>query len=153
MKRPDDSSLTEAGRKKIRAHAHRALAASGALGHFPTDVSAVMKIAKATEIPDDVLGNPAFLRRMRRKARGALHSALSKVMGLFDAKGGLVFIDRSLHLVKQTFVRLHEAAHAYLPWQRPMYAVVEDCQHSIDPDVAELFDQEANYWFFRNLSG
>ena len=103
-----------------------------------------MVIAKATEIPDDVLGNPAFLRRMRKKAGGALRSALSKVMGLFDAKGGDIFIDRSLLLVKQTFVRLHEAAHAYLPWQRPMYAVVEDCAQSIDPDVAELFDHEAN---------
>ena len=103
-----------------------------------------MKISKATEIQEDVLGNPGFLARMRKKAGGALRSALSKVMGIFDAKAGEIFIDRTLHLVKQTFIRLHESAHAYLPWHRPMYSVVEDCAHSIDPDVAELFDREAN---------
>ena len=103
-----------------------------------------MAVAKATEVPDDVLGHPGFLQRMRRKAGGALRAALSKVMGLFDAKAGEIFIDRTLHLVKQTFIRLHEAAHAYLPWQRPMYVIVEDCAASLDPDVADLFDREAN---------
>jgi hypothetical protein len=103
-----------------------------------------MAIANATEIHEDVLGQAGWLERMRRKAGGPLRSALSKVFGLLHAKGGEIFIDRSLHAVKQTFVRLHEIAHAYLPWQRPMYAVVEDCAQSIDPDVADLFDREAN---------
>jgi Zn-dependent peptidase ImmA (M78 family) len=144
VRKPDDITLTRQQRETIRTHALRALRASGALGHFPTDVSAVMNVSKVTEIQENVLGNPGFLERMRQKAGGVLRSALSKVVGLFDAKAGEIFIDRTLHLVKQTFIRLHETAHAYLPWQRPMYAVVEDCAISIDPDVAELFDREAN---------
>ena len=144
MRKPDEIALTREQREAIRTHARRALQASGALGHFPTDVTAVMKVAQATEIHEHVLGNPSFLARLRHKAGGALRSALSKVMGIFDARAGEIFIDRTLHLVKQTFVRLHETAHAYLPWQRPMYAVVEDCAQSIDPEVAELFDREAN---------
>src|ERR1019366_7977634 len=91
-----------------------------------------------------VLNDAGFLARMRKKAGAALKSSLSKVLGVFDARAGMVFIDRTMHLVKQTFVRLHEAGHGFLPWQRPMYAIVEDCEQSLAPEVAELFDREAN---------
>lgn len=70
--------------------------------------------------------------------------ALSKVMGLFHASAGLVYLDQSLIEVKKRFVRLHESAHGFLPWQRPLYAVVEDCDKSLDPEAADLFDREAN---------
>jgi hypothetical protein len=147
VRKADDSSLSRAQRDNIRTEATRALEAAGALGHFPTNVSAVMAEANATEVHDDVLSEPGFLefmRRQGRKAGGVLKSALDKVLGLFDARAGEIFIDRSLHRVKQTFIRLHETAHAYLPWQRKMYTLVEDSALSIDPDVADLFDREAN---------
>jgi hypothetical protein len=41
-------------------------------------------------------------------------------------------------------VGFHEAGHGFLPWQRPMYAIVEDCEKALDGDTAELFDREAN---------
>ena len=144
VRKADDSTLSPADYARIRAQARRALQEAGALGHFPTKVADIMSVARVVEVQDDVLGDAGFLTRMRRKAGTALKSALSKVLGLFDAPGGLVFIDRSMQLVKQTFVRLHEAAHAFLPWQRPMYAVVEDCEQSLAPDVADMFDREAN---------
>jgi hypothetical protein len=56
----------------------------------------------------------------------------------------LIFVDRTLMAVRQRFVRLHESAHGFLPWQRPMYALVEDSKHALDPDTADLFDREAN---------
>ena len=74
VRRPDDSGRAQ--RETIRAHARRALLASGALGHLPTDVAAVMVIAKATEIPDDVLRNPAFLRRMRIEGDGFVQAVI-----------------------------------------------------------------------------
>jgi len=119
---------------------------SGAAGIFPTPVAAIMDVAKVEEVEEDVL-NPDFLARMRAevgKAGDTLKKALGKVLGLFDARASLVFIDRSLKEVKQTFVRLHEAAHGFLPWQRPMYAVVEDCENALNPDLAADFDREAN---------
>jgi hypothetical protein len=144
VRKTDDSTLSPADYTRIRTQARRALKEAGALGRFPTNVADIMSVARVVEVQDDVLGDAGFLTRMRRKAGAALKSALSKVLGLFDAPGGLVFIDRSMQLVKQTFVRLHEAAHAFLPWQRPMYAVVEDCEQSLAPDVADMFDREAN---------
>jgi hypothetical protein len=142
--RPDDSTLTPPQYAAIRLHAQRALQEAGAFGRFPTNVAEILSVARVEEIHEDVLNEAGFLAKMRNKAGAALKSALSKVLGLFDAPSGLIFIDRTMQRVKQTFVRLHESAHAFLPWQRPMYAVVEDCEQSLSPEVAELFDREAN---------
>jgi hypothetical protein len=46
--------------------------------------------------------------------------------------------------VKQVFLTLHETGHAVLPWQRNLYALVEDGEQELDPDIADLFDREAN---------
>lgn len=144
--RPDDSSLTPGQLARIRKEAERALREASALGVLPTPVEQVMAAARVREVEEDVL-NPSFVAKLMNKAEQAgqaIKHALSKVLGLFHASEGLVFIDHTLMLVRKRFVRLHEAAHGFLPWQRPMYAVVEDCEKSLDPDTADLFDREAN---------
>lgn len=144
--KPDDCSLSNAQLARVRAEAKRALQEAGALGKFPTPIADIMAVANVEEVHEDVL-NEGFVAKLRAKASNAgqaLKSALSKVLGLFHASEGLVFIDRTLLLVKQQFIRLHESAHGFLPWQRGMYAVVEDCEKSLDPDVADGFDREAN---------
>lgn len=146
MSKPDDCSLTPAQRARVRAEAERALRESGSLGIFPTPIARIMTVAKVEEVKENVL-NENFVLKLRTKVLGAgqaLKSALSKVLGLFHASEGLIFIDHALMEVKKTFVRLHESAHGFLPWQRGMYAVVEDCEKSLDPDVADAFDREAN---------
>ena len=90
MRKPDDSTLTPQQYAKVRAEARRALEAAGALGRFPTPVDDVMAAAGVREVYEDVL-NESFLAKMRKKAGAALKSALSKVLGLFDARDGLVF--------------------------------------------------------------
>ncbi|MEW8050030.1 MAG: hypothetical protein AB2809_06580, partial [Candidatus Thiodiazotropha sp.] len=102
--------------------------------------------AKVHEVHEDVL-NDSFVDKLRKevgKVGSVLRKALSKVIGLFDARSRLVFIDRTLLAVKQTYIRLHETAHGFLSWQKDMYAVVEDSKQNLDPDVADLFDREAN---------
>lgn len=146
MRRPDDSALTPGQLARIRKEAERALREASVLGVLPTPVEAVMAVARVKEVEEDVL-NPSFAAKLISKAEKAGHvvrRALSKVIGLFHASDGLVFIDHTLMLVRKRFVRLHEAAHGFLPWQRPMYAVVEDCEKSLDPETAVLFDREAN---------
>lgn len=113
---------------------------------FPTPVSDIMAVAKVEEVQEDVL-SPSLVEKIRAelgKTGDTLKRALGKVIGLFDARASLVFIDRSLMTVKQTFVRLHEAAHGFLSWQRPMYQVVEDCEQALEPGVADAFDRQAN---------
>ena len=146
MRRPDDCILTPGQLAIIRKEAERALREAGALGVFPTPVDRIMTVANVEEVPEDLL-SPGLLAKIRATAEhagGLLKRALSKVMGLFHASAGLVYLDQSLIEVKKRFVRLHESAHGFLPWQRPLYAVVEDCDKSLDPDAADLFDREAN---------
>jgi hypothetical protein len=146
MQRPDDSSLTPGQLARVRKEAERALRESGALGVFPTPVDQIMAVARVAEVKEDVL-NPGFVAKLRAKAEQAgqvVRRALSKVLGLFHASEGLVFLNQSLMAVKKRFVGFHEAGHGFLPWQRPMYAIVEDCEKALDGATADLFDREAN---------
>jgi len=98
-------------------------------------------------VDENEILNPNFISKMRsevKKIGGTLKKALSKVLGVFQASTGLVFLDRTLIAVKKRFVLLHETGHGFIPWQRPMYALVEDCEKSLDPESAGLFDREAN---------
>ena len=143
MAKPDDSSLTRQQYACICKEAMCVLRKADALGSFPTPVAAIMEASRITVAPDNVL-DEGFLRSISRNAGSALRKAISKVIGLFDARARLVFIDRGVLAVKQTFLKLHETAHAILPWQRNLYAVIEDSEHELDPDTAALFDREAN---------
>lgn len=146
MPRPDDASLTPGQLARVRKEAERALRQASVFGVLPTPTEQIMAVARIREIEEDVL-NPSFVDKIIGKAQKAGQSikrALSKVLGLFMASEGLVFLDQTMILVRKRFVRLHECAHGFLPWQRPMYAVVEDCEKALDPDTADLFDREAN---------
>lgn len=143
MRKPDDSTLTPDQYARVRAEAERVLRDAGGIGRFPTPIDDIMAAAKVHEVKENVL-DEGFVAKLRRQASGALKSALSKVIGLFDARERLVFIDRTLHVVKQTFIRLHETAHGFMGWQRDLYAIVEDCEQTIDPQLADQFDREAN---------
>ena len=142
-RRPDDCSLTLAQLAKVRKEAKRALREAGVLGVLPTPLDQILVVAKVEEVKEHVL-DEGFLTKMRAKAGDALKRALSKVKGVFDAAAGLVFIDHLLVPVKKRFVTLHEAGHGFMPWQREMYKIVEDCDQALDPGAADLFDREAN---------
>jgi hypothetical protein len=141
--KPDDCSLDPDDYVKIRKHARLVLEGAGAFGRFPTPVADVMEYAKVIVAEKDAL-DAGFVDKLKRKATGALKRAISKVRGVLDVIGRIAYIDRTLYVVKQTFLKLHETAHAVLPHQRKLYALVEDCDKTIAPDVSEQFDREAN---------
>lgn len=143
MRRPDDCTLSPGQRLRVRKEAERALREAGTFGIFPTPMDRIMAVAKVKEVKEDVL-SPSFLSKMRAKAGDAVKRAVNKVLGLFHASEGLVFLNQTMLAVKKRFVGFHEAAHGFLPWQRPMYALVEDCDRALDGSTAELFDREAN---------
>ena len=146
MSRPDDCSLTPGQLARVRKEAERALREAGALGVLPTPVERIMTVARVEEVKDEVL-SPGFIAKLRGKAEQAgqaLKRAVSKVLGIFQVTSGLVFLDRTLMAVKKRFVRLHESGHGFMPWQRSMYALVEDCEKALDPEAADIFDREAN---------
>lgn len=143
MRKSDDSSLTPDQYRKVCKEAEKLLAKADAVGRFPTPVGDILAAAQIVVAPEAVL-DEGFLRTLRKKASSALKIALSKVLGIFSASARLIYVDGSLGESKQTFIKLHETGHGMLPWQSGMYALVEDCTKTLDPDVAEAFDREAN---------
>jgi hypothetical protein len=103
-------------------------------------------VAGVIEAKENILdeGFVAKLRAKATQAGQAIKKGISKVLGLFHASEGLVFLSNSLALVKRRFVGFHEAGHGFMLWQRKLYAFVEDCEKAIDGETAELFDREAN---------
>jgi hypothetical protein len=80
------------------------------------------------------------------KKRDALKKALGKVQGVLDRREKVVYLDLSVHPSKQKFVKLHEVGHNVFPWQQKIYEVLEDDESTLDTDVREEFEAEANFF-------
>lgn len=76
-----------------------------------------MATAKLTVVDDEVL-NESLLRQFIKKVKagfGTIKSALSKVLGLFEANDRLVVIDRNTPKPRVPFIKLHETGHGTMP--------------------------------------
>ncbi len=143
MIKRDDSYLPPERLNAVKKEAHRALQKADAYGVFPTPVSQIIEMAKVELAPEDAF-HIGLVRKFRKKFGDTLRRALSKVSGIFDVADRVIYIDQSLHAVKQTFLKLHEIAHSFMPWQRNLYSAIEDCKKTIESEQADAFDREAN---------
>ena len=142
----DDSSLPPCQLKAVRKHADNLLRLAGAYGVFPTPVSQVID-AIGIEISDEDIFDETFIKAFIRKHGSdgsAVKRALSKVCGLYHAGPKVIYLDPKLPKPKIPFIKLHETAHAFLPWQRHIYAITEDCERTLDANTADIFEREAN---------
>jgi Zn-dependent peptidase ImmA (M78 family) len=146
MTRPDDSLLQPHELANVQRHADRLLREAAAIGRFPTPVDDIMAAAKLTVVDDKVL-NESLLRQFAKKARSGIatiKSALSKVLGLFEANDRLVVIDKEVLKPRVPFIKLHEAGHGTLPHQCKAYALMHDCEQTLNAEITDLFEREAN---------
>lgn len=146
MVRPDDYTLSASQRALVRQHAERTLRQAGALGRFPTPIADIVEASRLL-IAEGQLEEDGLITRFRRKAKSAGHHlrrALSKVLGVLDTAARIVYLDRTVHVAKRAFLKLHETAHAVLPWQCDIYAITEDCEKTLAPEIADEFEREAN---------
>lgn len=140
----DDCSIPPQEAQAIRYEADRLLREAGAVGVFPTPVDEIMRAAKIQVVPINLDDNYlTLLRRKAAQAGDALLSALSKVWGVFDPKARVAFIDPETPKEKLPFLKLHEGGHAVLPWQS-IFGIFEDCRKTLDPEVKQQFEREAN---------
>jgi IrrE N-terminal-like domain len=150
MTRPDDSLLQPHELATVQKQADRLLKEASAIGRFPTPIADLLATAKLTVVDDEEL-NESSLQHFMRKARAGvkagvevIKSALSKVWGMLDPCDGLVVIDKNTPKLRVPFIKLHETGHNRLPHQQKMYRLMQDCEESIDPDITDLFEREAN---------
>jgi hypothetical protein len=101
-----------------------------------------MAVAKVF-VADEDLSDERFLKKMAKAAGGTLKRALAKILGVMHVAARLIYLDKAVHAAKLPILKLHEMAHAVLPWQKDIYAVTEDCEKTLLPEIADEFEKEA----------
>jgi Zn-dependent peptidase ImmA (M78 family) len=63
---------------------------------------------------------------------------------IYDAEERIIHIDDDLGETKQNFLKLHETGHHEMPAHRKMFRLFQDCEKTLAPEIADLFEREAN---------
>ena len=147
MTRSDDSRLDPADRRAVEERAYRLLDRADAWDRFPVPVNDILSAAQVRVAATSAFDPTAIVSFLKSKAAdtGALvKSAISKVFGLYDAAEAVIHIDNTVVKAKQTFLKLHETGHHDIPTHRKIFRFFQDCKKTLDPDVADQFEREAN---------
>lgn len=147
MAQADDSSLDPSQLGAVQDAARRALNRASAWGVYPTPIGDILDAANLTVAPSSVFDPKRIMDYLIGKAEQtatALKSAISKVLGIYDAGEGVIHIDHTVRPAKQNFLKLHEAGHHEFPTHRKIYRFFQDCEKMLDPEIADLFEREAN---------
>ena len=147
MAKADDSSLDPGQVRAVQSAARRALDRAAAWGVLPTPVPVILEAANLKVAPAGVFDPRRVMEYLKDKAEHAatiLKRAVSKVFAILDADESLIHIDHTVRELKQNFLKLHEAGHYELPTHRKLFRIFQDCEITLDPDTADLFEREAN---------
>lgn len=118
------------------------LRSSNSLDIFPTPVDQIVAYCKLTLTNKD--GFHKIPHNYVAKNVDAFRRMMGKILGALDREEKEIYIDPSLPEVRQNFIKLHEVAHDVIPWQREIK--YQDDEYSLNPDIQEQFEAEANYF-------
>src|ERR1700730_4498973 len=147
MTKSDDSSLDLDSLRAVEERARKLLDRSSAWDRFPTPIEDILQAARLQVAPSSAF-DPAriFSYIRKRTADGAkfLKSARSNVFGIYDADEYIIHIDGTVVETKQNFLKLHETGHHEMPTHRKLFRFFQDCEKTLSPEIADLFEREAN---------
>lgn len=148
MTKPDDSSLSSEEYEAVRRAAIGLLNKGDGWDRLPTPVSDLMTAANLRVAPMSAFNVRALEQYARQAGEAAtrlVKSAIDKVLGIFDVQADVVHIDEAaVKKEKQNFLKLHETGHKEIPHQRGLFKWIQDCSKTLAPEIADLFDREAN---------
>ena len=147
MAKADDSSLDPEDLRAVQVAARRALDRASAWGVYPTPTAVILEAANLKVAPKSAFDPrrlTEYLIGRAESAAAALKSAITKVFGIYDADETTIHIDDTVHEAKQNFLKLHEAGHHEFPAHRNAFRIFQDCEKTLDPEIADLFEREAN---------
>lgn len=147
MAKADDSNLDPEELRAVQGAARRALDRASARGMFPTPIANILDAANIKVAPASAFDPRRIMEYLIGKAEQTatvIKSAISKVFGICDAEESLIHIDHTVRESKRNFLKLHEAAHIELPTHRKIFRIFQDCEKTLEPDIADLFEREAN---------
>jgi hypothetical protein len=143
----DDTSLDPEQRRAVEEKARRLLDRASAWGVFPTPIDDIVAAADLKVAPTsifDLEGIAAYLKDKAIETGQHLKSAISKLFGLYDSSESIIHIDDSVGETKQNFLKLHETGHHELPAHRKLFKYFQDCEKTLEPEIADAFEREAN---------
>ncbi len=140
--------ISEKKKKDVEKVAFDALYKSKAFGIFPTPVDKILTYAELridSSVDLSVVPTNFFARGGMVLKRG-----LAKIRGVLDRSEKVIYLDLQQHESKQKFVKLHEAGHELCGWQGNMLKFLDD-DETLDPDINDQFESEANYFASSSL--
>lgn len=147
MAKADDSSLDPESLRAVQFAARRALDRASGWGVYPTPTKEILETANLRVAPANAFDPRRimdYLIGKTERAASALKSAISKVFGIYDADEFLIHVDHNVHPSKQNFLKLHEAGHHELPTHRKLFRIFQECEKTLEPEIADQFEREAN---------
>lgn len=145
--RLDDSTLSRHDLQIIEARAHRLLSEADAWNRFPVPIDDILAAAKVTVASHSMFDAANILAYLKGKAASAetnIKSAVSKILGIYDAGDNIIHIDQTVIQSKQNFLKLHETGHHDIPTHKKLFRFFQDCEKTLAPDIADQFEREAN---------
>src|SRR5208283_4310482 len=122
----------------------RALDRASGWGIFPTPIPAVLEAARIKVAPASAFDPRRIMEYLigkTERAARAIKSAISKTFGILDADESLIHIDHTVRESKQNFLKLHETGHHELTTHRKLFRIFRDCEKTLDPQTADLFER------------
>ncbi len=147
MIKPDDNSLDPSELRAVEDRARKLLDRASAWGTLPTPIEDILSAARLEVAPTSAFDPARILAFIKNKTAEAAHrvkSALSKVFGIYDDEDRVIHIDDTVTESKQRFLKLHETGHHELPTHRKIFRFFQDCEKTLAPETADLFEREAN---------
>jgi hypothetical protein len=147
MTKLDDSSLDPDQLRAVEGRAKNLLDRASAWSIFPAPVEIILDPAKLKVAPPGIFDPAAIMAYLKGRAANVasvLKSSIAKVFGIYDSLDSLIHIDANVVGTKQTFLKFHETGHHELPTHRKVFKIFQDCEKNLSPEVADLFEREAN---------
>lgn len=147
MPKPDDSSLDPDELRTVERRARSLLDRASAWDRFPTPIEDIIAAAQLRVAPTSMFDPARILAYVRDKTAATaslIKFAISKVFGLYDSDERVIHIDDTVKESKQNFLKLHETGHHEMPTHRKAYRLFQDCDKTLAPETADLFEREAN---------
>jgi Zn-dependent peptidase ImmA (M78 family) len=145
--RPDDSSLDPDELRAVERRARQLLDRASVWERFPTPIDDILAAARLQVAPVSIFDPARILAFVKTKTADAatrIKSAISKMFGLYDAEESVIHIDHTVKESKQTFLKLHETGHHEIPTHKKAFRFFQDCEKTLSPETADLFEREAN---------
>jgi hypothetical protein len=131
--------------EEISRLVRRLLAGAEAFDILPTPIERLFEFARIREIEDLPDPDGGFLNSLSDAALNAFFVAKQKIRGMADMRQRVVYIPKQDKPSRILFAQGHELGHQCMPWHNIEMAYQDD-NYSLCPNVAKLFEQEANYF-------